>query len=159
MLPPWTVLVTIAGRERLPKERVEFQQQDISEIAQQTNLVALNAAIEAARAGQHGLGFAVVADEVQKLAARSKKAAGEIAALIKQANDRVHEGAKLSNEAGKALTAIIDGVKGTATSIDELVSAEEKITVSASNIGQHGLRKSALPKSGFVHTPVTTARR
>ncbi len=143
---------------RASSEQINVTSQVISEIAQQTNLVALNAAIEAARAGQHGLGFAVVADEVQKLAARSKKAAGEIAALIKQANDRVHEGAKLSNEAGKALTAIIDGVKGTASSIDEMVSAEEKVTVSVSNIVQHGLRKSALPRPGSVRTPATTAR-
>jgi methyl-accepting chemotaxis protein len=104
------------------------------------------------------LGFAVVADEVQKLAARSKKAAGEIAALIKQANERVHEGAKLSNEAGKALTAIIDGVKGTASSIDEMVSSEEKVTVTTSNIVQHGLHKSALPRTGSVLAPATTAR-
>ena len=140
---------------RASSEQISATSQVISEIAQQTNLVALNAAIEAARAGEHGLGFAVVADEVQKLAARSKKAAGEIAALIKQANDRVHEGAKLSNEAGKALTAIIDGVKDTASSIDEMVSTDEKFTASASSVVHHGLRKSGLTKAG---SPATTAK-
>ena len=143
---------------RASSEQINVTSQVISEIAQQTNLVALNAAIEAARAGQHGLGFAVVADEVQKLAARSKKAAGEIAALIKQANQRVQEGAKLSNEAGKALTAIIDGVKGTATSIDEMVSSEEHVTVTTTNLVQHGLRKPALPIAASRSTSAMTAR-
>jgi methyl-accepting chemotaxis protein len=108
--------------------------QVISEIAGQTNLLALNAAIEAARAGEHGLGFAVVADEVRKLAERSSEAAKEISTLIKESTQRVEEGALLSEETGKSLTQIIDGVRGTAVKISEIADSTVEQSQSANEV-------------------------
>jgi len=110
--------------------------QVISEIASQTNLLALNAAIEAARAGEHGMGFAVVADEVRKLAERSNQAAREISTLIKESTARVEEGTQLSDETGKALARIVEGVQATAGRIGEIATATVQQASNAQEVSQ-----------------------
>jgi methyl-accepting chemotaxis protein len=97
----------------------------IGEIANQTNLLAFNAAIEAARAGQHGVGFSVVAGEVRKLAERSSVAAHEIAKLIDESVHQVGQGAEVSREAARSFEGILSSVSRTGASVSEIARATE----------------------------------
>lgn len=171
------IAATVNGSAELIQSLGERSQQIgdivsvINDIADQTNLLALNAAIEAARAGEQGRGFAVVADEVRKLAERTAHATAEISTMIKAIQDevgkavgamndatgKVDSGVRLSNEAGQALHNIVKSVDDLQLMVQQIASAADEMSATSDQISKDIESIAQLSKESSANSEQTAA--
>jgi methyl-accepting chemotaxis protein len=131
---------------------------NIDEIAFQTNLLAVNAAVEAARAGDEGRGFAVVASEVRALAQRSAAAAKEIKSLIQDSLRKVERGSAMVNQSGETLQTIFSSVKMVTDIVGEIAAASEEQRTGIEQVNVAMSQVDHVTQSNLAQTEVLSSK-
>jgi len=131
-------------------KKIEEAISQIEQIAFQTNILSLNAAVEAATAGEHGKGFAVVANEVRNLASMSAEVAKEIKQLSVEATNKTNLGKEVSNQISKSFSELIEKISETANIVEDVSEANKEQLIGMEQINQSSTGLDTLTQENTV---------